>query len=690
MRKFLILTLSAWSVWTSAMKPPVRVMTGAYVKQIRDVVLYDSTAPQFYRLNFPSTHLFHLNEAYVGSCEHLHTPSCKAIKMIEKLNSHWKQNINDIASSLSMTTSHQYAGLLPLSVPAKKQMSSGRRRRSIFSAVLGDALDYCCDVVTKQDISDIESNTESATEFMRIVKNSVIQEHQYLIQVNNNTQRLHNELKNAVHQFQSVFYDVTQLQDQINANFSGEIRVVKLEAFRDLMVALHTSQLSFWTSHIIRLNSIVQTCNAGFIPVIAITKETLLTDLKSLEQKLKNHGYQLAIPLDQIGKYYRLQIATCFSSENQLNIRVTIPVTQNVDRKLYEIKKVPFSWHKTTCHVRLEPTLVAVRENEVSVISGTDLQQCIPATGLCRLPQLQSDLLHGSACPRLLFAGTTIEKLNSVCLLECTPTTEMAIVQIDFHTFVVANLPEGSLIQCANESISVPTTPKGALEIMLPCHCRLSIPSNSPLRPPFPCPMTLGNFSEVTHILPAAWSPPSSQIVSIQQQQNTPTYTNLSEVLNENWTYQLPAVNLTIPEHILLEQKRLPKLIKRTSYLLPSFSFVWSLVLTIAVAWLFFQQYRHLPILSSLSAMFSLLPFAGVKADGTALETIHYTEIVLIVIFSINFVLIMVFVAVIVYQLCCRPANGLLPLREIFGSDYQTAYRGVNEESDLEMVASRR
>jgi len=67
---------------------------------------------------------------------------------------------------------------------------------------------------------------------------------------------------------------------------------------------------------------------------------------------------------------------------------------------------------------------------------------------------------------------------------------------------------------------------------------------------------------------------------------------------------ELPTINLTIPEHILATHRKIPKLIHHSALILPSFSFIWNLVLSLAVIWLLYQHTISLPWIVTLSSLF--------------------------------------------------------------------------------------
>jgi hypothetical protein len=147
-----------------------------------------------------------------------------------------------------------------------------------------------------------------------------------------------------------------------------------------------------------------------------------------------------------------------------------------------------------------------------------------------------------------------ISELNAACTFECVPTNDTVITQIDYLTFAITNVLDHSKLVCDGEQteyLEVP--PTGAIEVILPCGCLVVMHGRPSVRPPFPCPYGLAEAVKITLILPAAWASMPNVYLSVTTQHEAPTYSNLSAVLNANWSEAMPVVKLaSIPEKILL------------------------------------------------------------------------------------------------------------------------------------------
>lgn len=314
--------------------------------------------------------------------------------------------------------------------------------------------------------------------------------------------------------------------------------------------------------------------------------------------------------------------------------------------KLWSIKRVSFRRHNQTFQIRIDPTLIAAGRS-TSVISGTELSDCISSSGLCRVPAHHSDLLHGSNCPIQLLKQSTVEVLNNACLIECSPLKTMVVSHVAHHHYVISGLPNGSVLKCPNSTLSLPSPAIGSLDILLNCFCSIVIPGYPPITPPFPCALSSEAPTEITQIIPTAWTPPTSQQISVLTQHSTNVYQNLSDALNADWKVDLPTVELTVPENILNVHRKLPKLIHHSSFILPSFSFVWNALLSLAVLWLLYQQSRTMPLWTSLTQFFQRT--AAQSPVDSALSTLESS---LIIVLIVNLIFVLIITGFAIYFLC--------------------------------------
>lgn len=631
----------------SLASPPVRITTGAFISSVSDITLYDSVVPKFYVHQLPKADLVHSISKIENVCKDKGSIACSARRAAISHLQHTSETLDRLLKSFSESA----AGL---TIPRPDDSSeenlefphlNSRFRRSLFGFV-GEIMSYCCDVATKEDISDIYTDEAGIDSFMEAAKNSIIQNHQSLITITNTTSEIYGRVNKTLQRFKTQIQKLTEFSITNSNHYSNITEEIKREQLFDLLISTSSVQLDFWTSEVLRLLSIVSHCNSKQLSPLTLTPVELQTDLNKIKPLLLENNYTLAIPDSQIGKYYRLKLTTCIMSKERITIRLNVPISLDSSRKLWSIKRVPFRWHNQTCQIRIDPTLIAAGRS-TSVISGTELSDCISSSGLCRVPAHHSDLLHGSNCPIQLLKQSTVEVLNNACLIECSPLTTMVVSHVAHHHYVISGLPTGSVLKCPNSTLSLPSPAIGSLDILLNCFCSIVIPDYPPISPPFPCALSSEAPTEITQIIPTAWTPPTSQQISVLTQHSTNVYQNLSDALNDDWKVDLPTVELTVPENILNVHRKLPKLIHHSSFILPSFSFVWNALLSLAVLWLLYQQSRTMPLWTSLTQFFNRT--AAQSPVDSALSTLESS---LTIVLIVNLIFVLIITGFAIYFLC--------------------------------------
>lgn len=638
--------------------PPVRITTGAFISNIQDVTLYDAVIPKFYVHQLPQADLIHSTTAVQNICKDKASIACSARRAALVHLHHTSTTLDRLLKSFSESAS----GLgIPMPEDSSEEQFdyphlSSRFRRSTFGFV-GDFMSYCCDVATKEDISDIYTDEETIDNFMKAAKDSIIQNHQSLIMITNKTTEMYSKVNKTLQRFKQQIDKLTKFSVTSSNHLFNVTEEIKKDQLFDLLISTSAIQLDFWTSEILRLLSILSLCHNKQLSPLTLSPEELQRDLKAIQPLLYANNYTLAIPDNQIGKHYRLKLTSCIMSETRLTVRLHLPISQDTSRKLWSLKRVPFRWENPTCQVRLDSTLIAVGKSN-AVISGPELSQCLPSSGLCKIPAHHSDLLHGSNCPIQLLKQSTVEVLNNACLIECTPLQGMVVSHVAHHHYVISGLPEGAILKCPNTTQELHPPIKGSLDITLNCFCSIIIPNHPSISPPFPCTVSSSAPTEISHLIPAAWTPPTSQQISVLTQHSMNAYQNLSDALNEDWKVDLPNVELTVPENILNVHRKLPKLIHHSSFILPSFSFVWNALLSLAVLWLLYQQSRTLPLWTSLQQFFTRA--AAETPMDSALATL---ETSLIVVLVINVIFILIITGFAIYFLCrsVKPVSLSIP-----------------------------
>jgi hypothetical protein len=263
-----------------------------------------------------------------------------------------------------------------------------------------------------------------------------------------------------------------------------------------------------------------------------------------LKKKLEAQGHQVAFKKDMFSLFYKIKIVECQFSDNTLLLRVRFPIKSiRKNYQLFEFVPVPFAWENHTCNLENEHAVIAVTEDDVVTISGAMLRECAPwNTFLCYVPQVVMGGFMGPSCLKKLFQGVTLKDLSESCVFQCKQFNETIITQVDYANFVVTKAVRPFYIECDNKEkvdLSYLINSPGSVEIKLPCHCRIVVGA-SIVREVFPCDKNMTEFVDMSIILPSAWFTLGDMKLNMPAGMAFTTYDTVAEVLNYNWTMELP------------------------------------------------------------------------------------------------------------------------------------------------------
>lgn len=209
-----------------------------------------------------------------------------------------------------------------------------------------------------------------------------------------------------------------------------------------------------------RNNEILHSCKSHFIPMSILPPKVLKHDLYNLEKSILKFNYSLAIPINELSRYYKIAITDCTISSNKIIVHVKIPI-KHVDRdwKLLELLTTPFAWNDETCVVMHDTMYLAVSNKIMRPISGVGLHQCKPYHDkLCFLPRFASDVKYGPLCAFKMYNGATVNELNKHCSFRCHSSNSMVISEVKEDTYVLTHLKNKTLIQCEDKIFNLPNS----------------------------------------------------------------------------------------------------------------------------------------------------------------------------------------------------------------------------------------
>jgi len=606
----------------------VRVTTGIHTREIFDAELYSATIPLIYDINITFTEPpFNLFE----------NPNCKTSPKRCNFPISMRPLVAQITKNLINIRNDTIL----------EAVNSNRNKRGIADFnplnLIGDAFAFCCGFVSRRQMNSLFTSDDQVRAFMGQMKKSVIQNNQNVVTLKAGFELFQNNVANLIQRAEITAHT---LQGEIK-NVSEAINVVEeqilgleeeLDVHRKGLIQTFTT-FNMMTETM-RFQDIQNHCRQGTLSLLAINSERLTKDLKNINRNLNSDDHELVIPYTQISRYFKLKLADCiFTPEARVVIRLRIPIKRRREVwKLLELINIPFGYKESTCMIQHAPTYLAVSQKNLVAIQGTQLHLCQPDTGLCQIPQFNSDPGAGYLCVQRLLQGASVQSLNQVCMFECMAgQNDITITQLDYHTFVITGALKGMGISCrydgSNQTYPVipPKDGIGSLEVKIPCGCQLTIPDRIPIRPPYPCPTGLVTYPVVNLVIPTIMSKVDVMLSAADYTHERAMFPNISSVFNETWHLDTPRLNLT--EVTQLKGLVVPQLIHMTPASSDTMLIIWNVILTVAVAVVLYKEFCRngyilgLPVLNQIE---------GVKAQSAHAH--HIANLTVVTVFLLGII----------------------------------------------------
>lgn len=383
-------------------------------------------------------------------------------------------------------------------------------------------------------------------QYMKAVKTAVISDNGNIVKIYNHLQQFSRNINENIDHFHKDTSTAFKKADM-------EFDYLLTQEHRISYITNKILRFQIWQAELLQLNDVIAHCRGKLIPISMIKPEMLIERLEDLSKEAMQHQHELAIPILKFGDYYNVKIASCKFTEKRILITLNIPIrkaTRNYE--LNEFRNVPFKFNNSICLLDHAPAYVASSPPTFTSIAGTDLNEYSPEDGLCLVPQFNTDPLLSSICAEKVAEGATVTELKSSCAFTCKKirTDGPIITQLDHRHFVITNGPEGMKLTC-NAKSSVTTKfleppMSGALEIFLPCKCKITIPYHRPIEPTFPCPSDTLHEPVIHIIIPSEWSKLDTTVYSIKEKPNKfTTFSQIGECLNSSWNLDTEVFNIS-------------------------------------------------------------------------------------------------------------------------------------------------
>ena len=299
-----------------------QVVTKAFVRELPSTV-YESSIPLIYKLPITEPKQTHAMDFIKGACADVTHQQCALLLMaVEQLE----------ATKANNQLLERAALLSPMlrTVPTN-QVSHKRTLRDLLGHAIGAFAHYCCDIVTVNEVQELIANDEAVTDYVSKMQNSLITDHKDLIQIRNYTATLARQTKEGMNNFHDFLNNFTNVQLEIKGELDRNLTDLSHQTTMVGVITAHAAQYLHWLTETIKHHDIVQHCRNQQIPLTIADMTTLTKDLKTLSRKVREDGYDLAIPLDRISKYYTIPISTCRISTSQIVVRINVPIIKSVD-----------------------------------------------------------------------------------------------------------------------------------------------------------------------------------------------------------------------------------------------------------------------------------------------------------------------------------------------------------------------
>ena len=534
---------------------PVKVVRGIFEEELLSAVDYESSIPLLYEVNIP------IFKPHMQSNQ-------KSSLMIKALNEIQNKAFDNLMATIPIMESNE--------------KSNSKFKRSLD--FIGDFEERCCGVATEKNLQDIVLQEATLERFGKNMEKQITKDHVEVIQM---SKILNNYSVNVDHV-------IKEIENSVGRNFNA---LASAEKTNEEKTAENSNSIlnlaQSWLDSVIATSwqKITSDCQKQLIPHMIVTPKLLNEDLKNVSRILRRNKQKLAIPVDKIGRYFQMPLASCTFSEDKLIINVKIPIKrEKVDYKIKSIKTIPFQHNNQICILQLDSNLIAVGDNKFVML--TDKNQCnVKENGLCFIPIFTNNPSTFDACiKKMLNPLVSVDILTKSCIFICNDKTDDTIItHINKDEYAVVNNEELSIRCKGKKEEIIPKLEKiGVHQVKVPCHCTLSGSENY-ITPKYPCSSRIED-SSIHHVIPAAWSKMQTAINT-----ENALFSNLSEVFHENWHHTAPIMNMSIKPLETFEWDYMPHTYKIGTHM-SFFSTFWMAFLTVWVIWLTWKFLR-VPVL---------------------------------------------------------------------------------------------
>lgn len=547
-----------WGLRTT--ETQVRISAGAFWKQLPEVVTYEASIPLVYQTWWSETLISEVVTPIEGPCQaSFSTYKGFVNASVENWECDLSNTLHDLGKAFEKEANALYKtwGISQTSPPKYPVINNINKSKRALEFV-GEAFAWCCGVATQRKLDSLAMDEDKLKRKLGRLQHGLTASLQNLGK-DSTSFRIYEE--QVAENFKIINDHLHQLENGgYNERFSDTLSSTQNHFEKTSLRALwHVSQnlrKIISVSRALKTYTIINACKQHQIPPTVLHPDVLQKDLVTLQNELKASNHFLAISIHDLTRYFHLPICDCTVSKNLLTVSVKIPISQApVPWNLVELVTTPFKWKNQTCTIMHSSIYLAVLESnsntfsQIRAITGTSLHQCRPYHDkLCHIPRFSSDTYHGPLCAIQMYKGASGEELARICEMTCHPSTSLIITETAEDEYMLAHPIQNTTIECPQSTSPLPqgayTTP-GAIEIHLPCSCSVQVNKEILIPSRYPCDGAASPSAQVTHILPAMWTHLASVQLFPKFHKYLPTYGNIGEIINQNWSLTIPHLNLS-------------------------------------------------------------------------------------------------------------------------------------------------
>lgn len=533
----LTLLLSLMLLHTTQAEIKVQLFTGTAFDPIPEIFPYTSSTTIYYKVNFTSkfntpsindTNLACKSSTYLSDL-----PSSDGITPYQRvmLVSAFKQqcSIKNNLHTLQLKLNQQMKAE-QISFATSTDTFSRNRRALDF---IGSFFSWCCGLVDQSKIRGIVENEEDITKHTNNLIDMVSDEHSNLITTSH---QLNNFTKDITSFSDRVHAAVQLLQEEISQVSRSPADVQLLNLVEQTWIYL------YFNAFFDNLRQLQHVCSSHIFPQSLISVDTLLQDLRRLEETSQQYDLSLAIPTTKLHLYTQLPLTTCTFFQNHILVSIKIPLLRkmNIQAAYFNIP-TPLHWDDRICFLSTQKKIIIQADVNIFTIDP-DNHDCHKDTlPLCLLPRFTTQASPSHQCLRSILTSQEINTIRSACHFTCYPEYNHPIItQLKQNSFLITNLIYPLTLVCPGNSTTIPSRHVGTIEIDLPCNCSINDNSSMLICPVIPCDSRDHPTFQITHLLPITWTTFTSITIFPIDSPLRHTFHNASEILNQNWTIAAP------------------------------------------------------------------------------------------------------------------------------------------------------